>query len=76
MHCYGWAVGVATLLVLVPADAPGIATDGKWNTLGMRATFSPSVTFTGVRVPRDAARPACSASKLTHRSLVRWTPRH
>jgi alkylation response protein AidB-like acyl-CoA dehydrogenase len=40
-------------LALVPADAPGIATDSKWDTLGMRATFSPSVTFTGVRVPAD-----------------------
>jgi alkylation response protein AidB-like acyl-CoA dehydrogenase len=40
-------------LALVPAEAPGIATDGKWDTLGMRATFSPSVTFTGVRVPDD-----------------------
>jgi alkylation response protein AidB-like acyl-CoA dehydrogenase len=50
----GTDMGKALLQVLVPADAPGIATDGKWNTLGMRATFSPSVTFTGVRVPRDA----------------------
>jgi alkylation response protein AidB-like acyl-CoA dehydrogenase len=41
--------------VLVPADTAGLATDGKWNTLGMRATFSPSVTFTAARVPRDAA---------------------
>jgi alkylation response protein AidB-like acyl-CoA dehydrogenase len=40
-------------LALVPADAPGLTTDGKWDTLGMRATFSPSVTFTGVRVPED-----------------------
>jgi alkylation response protein AidB-like acyl-CoA dehydrogenase len=40
---------------LVPADASGMTTDGKWNTLGMRATFSPSVTFGGVRVPREAA---------------------
>ena len=40
-------------LALVPADAPGITTDGKWDTLGMRATFSPSVTFEGVRVPGD-----------------------
>jgi len=40
-------------LALVPADSPGITTDGKWDTLGMRATFSPSVTFTGVRVPED-----------------------
>ncbi|MGH7333443.1 MAG: acyl-CoA dehydrogenase family protein [Candidatus Rokuibacteriota bacterium] len=43
------------LLALVPAETPGIATDGKWNTLGMRGTYSPSVSFTGVRVPRDAA---------------------
>src|SRR6266850_2347010 len=40
-------------LALVPAETPGISTDGKWDTLGMRATFSPSVTFTGVRVPDD-----------------------
>jgi alkylation response protein AidB-like acyl-CoA dehydrogenase len=42
------------LQALVPADAAGIATDGRWDTLGMRATFSPSVTLTGVRVPADA----------------------
>jgi alkylation response protein AidB-like acyl-CoA dehydrogenase len=40
-------------LALVPADAAGIATDGKWDTLGMRATFSPSVSFNDVRVPAD-----------------------
>lgn len=45
----------ALLQVVVPASAAGIATDGRWNTLGMRATFSPSVTFDSVRVPRDAA---------------------
>lgn len=44
----------SVLLALVPAEAPGITTDGKWNTLGMRATFSPSVTLAGVRVARDA----------------------
>ncbi|HWP38151.1 MAG TPA: acyl-CoA dehydrogenase family protein, partial [Gemmatimonadales bacterium] len=48
-------MGKALLQVLVPADAPGIATDGKWDTLGMRGTYSPSVTFTGVRAPHDAA---------------------
>lgn len=42
------------LLTLVPAETPGISTDGKWNTLGMRATYSPSVTLAGARVPRDA----------------------
>jgi butyryl-CoA dehydrogenase len=50
----GTDMSKSLVLALVPADAPGIATDGKWNTLGMRATYSPSVTFTGVRVPRDA----------------------
>ena len=39
---------------LVPAEASGMTTDGKWNTLGMRATYSPAVTFAGVRVARDA----------------------
>jgi alkylation response protein AidB-like acyl-CoA dehydrogenase len=47
-------MGKALLQALVPAETPGIATDGKWNTLGMRATFSPSVTFTKVRVSEDA----------------------
>src|SRR5688500_1723600 len=48
-------MGKALLQVLVPADAHGIATDGTWDTLGMRATFSPAVTFTGTRVRQDAA---------------------
>jgi alkylation response protein AidB-like acyl-CoA dehydrogenase len=47
-------MGKALLLALVPAEAAGIATDGRWDTLGMRATFSPSVTFTRVRIPREA----------------------
>ena len=50
----GTDMSKALLQVLVPAEAPGIATDGKWNTLGMRATFSPSVIFKGVRVGADA----------------------
>jgi alkylation response protein AidB-like acyl-CoA dehydrogenase len=50
----GTDMGKALLLALVPADADGIVSDGKWNTLGMRGTYSPSVTFTGVRIPRDA----------------------
>ena len=49
----GTDMAKALQLALVPADAAGITTDGKWDTLGMRATFSPSVTFTGVRVPDD-----------------------
>jgi len=47
-------MGKALLQALVPAATAGIATDAKWNTLGMRATFSPSVTFKGVRVGGDA----------------------
>ena len=45
----------ALLLAVVPAGTPGVTPDDKWNTLGMRATFSPSVTFTGARVGRAAA---------------------
>ena len=48
-------MGKALLQVVLPAEAPGIATDGKWDTLGMRGTYSPAVTLTNVRVPRDAA---------------------
>jgi alkylation response protein AidB-like acyl-CoA dehydrogenase len=51
----GTDMGKSLLLAVVPAETAGIATDGKWDTLGMRATFSPSVTLTGVRVSRDAA---------------------
>jgi alkylation response protein AidB-like acyl-CoA dehydrogenase len=43
----------ALIQAIVPADTPGMATDGQWNTLGMRATVSPSVTFSSVRVPAD-----------------------
>lgn len=48
-------MATALLLILVPAESPGISTDGKWDTLGMRATYSPTVTLSGVRVPADAA---------------------
>jgi len=47
-------MGKAVLQALVPADTPGLVSDGRWDTLGMRATFSPSVTFTKVRIPDDA----------------------
>jgi alkylation response protein AidB-like acyl-CoA dehydrogenase len=43
------------LPVLVPAEADGVSTDNKWDTLGMRATFSPTVRLTRVRAPREAA---------------------
>jgi alkylation response protein AidB-like acyl-CoA dehydrogenase len=51
----GTDMGKALLQALVPADAPGMATDGAWDTLGMRGTYSPSVTFADVRVPAEAA---------------------
>jgi hypothetical protein len=41
-------------LVLVPAETPGMQSDGRWNPLGMRATFSPSVVFENCLVPPDA----------------------
>ena len=44
----------ALLQALVPAESPGISTDGLWDTLGMRATFSPTVTLSNVRIPKDA----------------------
>jgi alkylation response protein AidB-like acyl-CoA dehydrogenase len=47
-------MGKALIQAVVPADAPGMATDGKWDTLGMRGTYSPSVTFNNVRVDADA----------------------
>ena len=40
-------------LALVPADTPGIVTDGKWDTLGMRATYSPTVKLEACRVGRE-----------------------
>jgi alkylation response protein AidB-like acyl-CoA dehydrogenase len=46
-------MGKALIQAVVPADTLGIETDGAWNTLGMRGTYSPSVTFKGVRVPKD-----------------------
>jgi alkylation response protein AidB-like acyl-CoA dehydrogenase len=47
-------MGKALIQAVVPAEAPGMTTDGKWDTLGMRGTYSPSVTFKGVRVAGDA----------------------
>ncbi len=51
----GTDMAKALLPILVPAESAGLSTDGKWDTLGMRATFSPTVTLSGVRVPPDAA---------------------
>ncbi len=50
----GGEIGKSLTIALVPAETPGIVTDGKWNPLGMRGTYSPSVTLGGVRVAADA----------------------
>ena len=50
----GTDMSTALLPAVVPADAAGMSTDGNWDTLGMRATYSPAVTFTGVHVAPDA----------------------
>jgi alkylation response protein AidB-like acyl-CoA dehydrogenase len=44
----------ALLQALVPAETPGMQTDGRWDPLGMRATFSPSVMFENCIVPANA----------------------
>jgi alkylation response protein AidB-like acyl-CoA dehydrogenase len=60
-HCMVWCaldgnpdMTASILQAIVPGDAVGMTTDGKWDPLGMRATFSPSVSFSGVRVGGDA----------------------
>jgi alkylation response protein AidB-like acyl-CoA dehydrogenase len=40
----------------VPPDAAGVEIHGDWDALGMRASGSHSVTFSGVRVPPAALR--------------------
>jgi alkylation response protein AidB-like acyl-CoA dehydrogenase len=47
-------IGNALLQALVPADAPGMHCDGRWNPIGMRATFSPSVVFDNCVVSAEA----------------------
>jgi len=42
--------------VQVPADAAGVAVNGDWDALGMRASGSHSITLSGVELPADAVR--------------------
>ena len=42
--------------VQVPADAPGVAVNGDWDALGMRASGSHSITLSGVELPAGAVR--------------------
>jgi alkylation response protein AidB-like acyl-CoA dehydrogenase len=41
-------------LALVPSDHPALRITGEWDTLGMRATVSPSVSLLACDVPEDA----------------------
>jgi alkylation response protein AidB-like acyl-CoA dehydrogenase len=43
--------GRGTVLVVVPADAPGVSLEDSWDTLGMRATVSWSLALDDVFVP-------------------------
>ena len=50
----GTDMSKSLLQALVPVATDGLSTEGTWNPLGMRATFSPPATFTGVRVGRHS----------------------
>ncbi len=57
----------------VPPDAAGVEIHGDWDALGMRASGSHSVTFTGVELPRSALRGgflAGDAEAYMERNLV------
>jgi alkylation response protein AidB-like acyl-CoA dehydrogenase len=55
VHCVmgGYDNLDGTTMALVPNDAPGITIAGEWDTLGMRATVSPAVSFESCPVSRD-----------------------
>jgi alkylation response protein AidB-like acyl-CoA dehydrogenase len=49
----------------IPPDAPGVEIHGDWDALGMRASGSHSVTFSGVELPRAAVRGGFEAGDAT-----------
>jgi alkylation response protein AidB-like acyl-CoA dehydrogenase len=51
--------------VPVPPDAPGVEIHGDWDALGMRASGSHSVTFSGVELPAAALRGGFLAGDAT-----------
>ena len=55
VHCVmeGYDHLDGTIMALVPSDAPGMTISGEWDTLGMRATVSPGVSFERCPVSRD-----------------------
>ena len=58
-------------LALVPIGTSGMTITGEWDTLGMRATVSPSVSFKDCRVPGDAVlgRPGEAIEKALAQSF-------
>ena len=55
VHCamQGLASPQNLQVALLPHDHPGLKITGEWDTLGMRATVSPSVTLASCEVPPD-----------------------
>ena len=55
VHCVmeGYDHLNGTTMALVPSDTPGMTISGEWDTLGMRATVSPAVSFERCRVGRE-----------------------
>ncbi len=56
VHCTvdGGQGSGGVLMAMTPHDAAGLRITGEWNTLGMRGTVSPSVSFEECRVDRSA----------------------
>ena len=55
VHCSmkGMDGSASVLMAMVPSSAAGLAITGEWNTLGMRGTVSPSVSFDDCFVDGD-----------------------
>ena len=55
VHCSmkGMDGSASVLMAMVPSNAAGLAITGEWNTLGMRGTVSPSVSFDDCFVDGD-----------------------
>ncbi len=58
-----------TLYLAVAADAPGVAVEGEWDALGMRATVSRNLVFTDVFVPEEAE---LMPPGIYHQAARRW----
>ena len=56
VHCSmeGMDGSASVLMAMVPHDTPGLSISGEWNTLGMRGTVSPSVSFKECYVDAEA----------------------